>query len=287
LEGRKANSIKIGDKWRTIQTLGPVGNVLITGGHFQNEFSNSGSPSEAIANALAGASLSFTEQTFLTGVSNFIDAISDPTRSAENVAGSTLASGIPTIISDIGRASDDRERRANTIIEKLQARIPGIRETLEPQVSVLGEERERIGNVLEVLADPTRPSEEKSTPVVSELRRLWDAGYKVSPTLLGDKKGYEGLTDKQNTELWKLAGEITNEKLSNLFISEQYQKLAEDEKAKKVNDFIEKSKVSARAGMVLELTQDLQGAEWAKKLSELKKSGLMTRDVYNKYLEIK
>jgi hypothetical protein len=287
LEGRKANSIKIGDKWRTIQTLGPVGNVLITGGHLQNEFSNSGSPSEAMANALAGASLSFTEQTFLTGVSNFIDAISDPTRSAENVAGSTLASGIPTIISDIGRASDDKERRANTIIEKLQARIPGVRETLEPQVSVLGEERERIGNVLEVLADPTRPSEEKSTPVVSELRRLWDAGYKVSPTLLGDKKGYEGLTDKQNTELWKLAGEITNEKLSNLFISEQYQKLAEDEKAKKVNDFVEKSKVSARAGMVLELTQDLQGAEWAKKLSELKKSGLMTREVYNKYLEIK
>lgn len=287
LEGKTANAIKIGNKWRTVQALGPVGNVLLIGGYFQQEFSKSGSPTEAITNVLAGASKSFTQQTFLTGVSNFIDAISDPARSAEYVAGSTLASSIPTIISDIGRATDEKERRANSILDKFQARIPGIREKLEPVITVLGEEKARIGNPLEVMIDPTRPSPEKTNQVTQELRRLWDIGIKVSPTLLGDKNGYPGLTSKQNTELWKNAGEITYEKLSNLIKNETYQKMPDDKKGKIIEDFVDKSKTIARVSIVMELTKDLQGEDLKKKLSELKKSGLMTREIFDKYIQLK
>src|SRR3990167_5787919 len=122
-----------------------------------------------MSKTLAGASQSFTQQTFLTGVSNFLDALSDPARSANSVAGSTLASAIPTFVADISRATDTRERRATEIIDKLQARIPGIRETLEPQVNVLGQEKDTIGNPLEIMADPTRPSPAQSTPLIQEL----------------------------------------------------------------------------------------------------------------------
>src|SRR3990167_7425877 len=85
IEGRSQNSFydPILKKWRSIQVLGPAGNLLIVGGYFKKEFRESGSPSEAMAKTLAGASLSFSQQTFLTGVSNFIDAVSDPTRSAD------------------------------------------------------------------------------------------------------------------------------------------------------------------------------------------------------------
>lgn len=287
LEGKQPNSIKIGGKWRQVQVLGPVGNMLLIGGSFQKAFNNSGSPSEAIAQGLADASQSFTQQTFLTGVSNFIDAISDPARSAKSVAGSTLASTIPTIVSDVARATDTRERRANEIFEKFQARIPGVRETLEPQVDVLGQERGTVGNPLEIMADPTRPSPAQSSPVINELRRLWDVGQKVSPTLLGDKAGYQGLTKEQNTELWKKAGEITNAKLTSLFSKEEYQKLDEEKKGKTVDSIIDKSKISARAGMAIELTQDLQGEELKNKLSELKASGLLTQEVFNLYKQIR
>ena len=287
LEGRQANSIKIGGKWRQVQVFGPVGNVLLIGGYMQQEFSKSGSPTQAFANTLAGASKSFSQQTFLTGVSNFIDAISDPARSAESVAGSTLASSIPTIVSDIARATDIRERRANEIFDKFLARIPGVRETLEPQITVLGEEKETVGNPLEIMANPTRPSPAQSTPVVQELRRLWDVGYKVSPTLLGDKNGYSSLNPQQNTQLWQKAGQITNDKLNALFRSQQYQSLPDDEKGKVINDFVNKSKISARVAIVLELTQGLEGDALKAKLSELKNSGLMTREVFNKWQEIR
>ena len=287
LEGKKANAIKIGNKWRTIQMLGPVGNVLIIGGYFQKEFSEKGSPTKAMANVLAGSLKSFTEQTFVTGVNNFLDAVSDPNRSANYVVGRTAASLIPTLVSDIGRATDERERRSNTILENFQARIPGLREKLEPQITVLGEEKKRVGNPLEVMADPTRPSPEKSSLVTQELRRLWDLGFQVSPTLLGDKGGYEGLAPKENTELWKRSGEILNEKLTNLFINETYKKLAEDEKAKTIESFVKKAKIIARVEMVMKQTQGLEGETLKMKLSELKQSGLMTREVFKKFMELR
>lgn len=287
LEGKQPNSIKIGGKWRQVQVLGPVGNLLLIGGGFQKAFDNSGSLSEAAATGLADASKSFTQQTFLTGVSNFIDAVSDPARSAKSVAGSTLASTVPTIIGDIARATDTKERRTEEIINKLQARIPGVRETLEPQVNVLGQERPTTGNPLEILADPTRPSPEQNTPVIQEIRRLWDAGYKVSPTLLGDSGGYKGLTKQQNTELWKKAGEITNEKLTSLFSKQEYQSLSDDQKGKIVSDVVDKSKVVARAGMVIQLTDGLQGSELLNKLSELKSTGLITKEVFDRYKELR
>src|SRR3990167_8072272 len=55
LEGRKANSIKIGDKWRSPIVLGPAGNLLLVGAHFQKNFQESGSPTEALAKSVTGS----------------------------------------------------------------------------------------------------------------------------------------------------------------------------------------------------------------------------------------
>jgi hypothetical protein len=287
LEGKQPNSIKVGGKWRQAQIIGPVGNVLLVGASFQKAFENKGTLSGATTQGLADASKAFTQQTFLTGVSNFIDAVSDPARSAPYVASSLVGSTVPTLIGDVARATDTKERRTEAIFDRLISRIPGARETLEPQVSALGEEIETRGNPLEIMADPTRPSPTTTTPLISELRRLWDAGYKVSPTLLGDKKGYDVLTSEQNTELWKRSGQILNEKASKLIEIDAYKKADDEQRSKELDKFVDKSKINARAEMVLKLTQGLQGDELKKKLSELKAGGLMTKDVFNKYLEIR
>ena len=287
LEGRQPNSIKINGKWRQVQTLGPLGNALLIGGSFQKSFDNSGSPTEALAGGLADAFSAFTQQTFLTGVDSFLNIISDPARYAKSYVSSQIASVIPTFVGDVARATDTVERRTNEIFDKFVAKIPGVREELEPQITVLGEERKSIANPLETMIDPTRLSSAQSSPVISELRRLWDVGFKVSPTLLGDKAGYKGLTSQQNTDLWKKAGEITNEKLTSLISKPEYQKLPDDQKGKYVEKIADQSKLMARVGMVIELTDGLQGEELKAKLSELKKTGLMTSEVFNQYLKLR
>ena len=287
LEGRKPNSVKIGDKWRSPIVLGPAGNLLLIGAHFNKAFQESGSPSEAMSKAVLGSGKSFTEQTFLTGINSAANALNDPERFAESYLGGLVASTIPTLVSDVARATDPLERRTENIQERLKARVPGLRKQLEPQVDVLGQERESVGNPLEILADPTRPFPERKSPVISELRRLTDEGFEVSPTLLGDKKGFKGLSQKENTQLWKRAGEITNEKLNNLFRNEKYLRLEDDEKGKIVEDFVDKAKLIARVEIAIELTDGLIGEELKAKLSELKTDGLLTREVYNKYIELR
>jgi hypothetical protein len=286
-EGRKTNAIKVGDEWRSPLVLGPLGNLLLVGAEFQRAIKENGSPTEAISKAMSASVKAFTEQTFLTGLSDAINAITDPKRYASQYLPNLVASFIPTLVSDVARATDDKERRPDTTLDRVKARIPGARQTVEPQVDILGREQARVGNPLEVLIDPTRPTPEVGTIVTEELRRLAISGFNVSPTKLGDRQGYEALTPEENTKLWKFTGQIVNQKLSSLFTNEQYQKAPEDQKAKAVENIIEKSKDYSRAAMVVELTDGLQGEELKTKLAELKAGGVLTRDVFRMYGEIR
>jgi len=286
LENKKPNSILIDNKYRGANVFGPAGNLLLVGAHFHDAFQESGSPSEAFSKAIMSSLKSFTEQTFLTGVNQIVNALNDPDRSAKSYVSSFLSSFIPTIIGDIAKAIDPKERRTQKLLDRTIAKIPLLREALEPQVTVLGEERPRVGSFLEVMIDPTRPSTQVVTPVIAELRRLYYNGYKVSPTLLGDKYGYNCLTPEQNTELWKRSGEVLNDKLSKLVLTEEYLKQDDEGRAKFIEGFVERAKLIARAEMVLELTRDLKGEELKNKLSELKKGKLLTKDVFKLYLKL-
>lgn len=278
-EGRRENSILIDGKWRSIQTFGPAGNLLIIGGHFKRAFDETGSPTEAMTEALSGSAKSFTEQTFLKGVNQFVDALSDPQRSAPFVAGSTISTIIPTFISDVARATDVAERRADTVTEKILSRIPVARRTLEPAINVLGQEREPTANPIELMLDPTRPSRQISTPVVNELRRLWNQGWEVSPNLLGGRKGYEILTPAENTALWKRAGDITRQGLEALFNSPQYEQLPDERKAENISKIISQAQNAAKTEIIVRKLNTVEDADLAQTVFEMRKQGLATEEI--------
>jgi hypothetical protein len=279
LEGRQANSIKIGGKWLSVQSLGPLGDLLIVAGHFKRAFDEEGSPTAAMGRALMGSAKSFSERTFLRGVSQFVEALIDPEVNGPILVNNLISSFVPTIVSDVARATDTQERRAETLGEKVMARIPGARQTLEPQITVLGEEKEATSNPLELMIDPTRPSKEISSPVIAELRRLWDKGWEVSPSLLGDKKGFESLTPEQNTELWKRAGTITKESLEQLIANKLYDELPDEKKAELIGKLITESQKVSRIEMVAKKLTGLEGKELTDMIFELRKSGLATEDI--------
>ncbi|MDD5459415.1 MAG: hypothetical protein PHF37_08500 [Phycisphaerae bacterium] len=279
LEGRQPNSVLINGKWRTVQSLGPAGNLLIIGAHFQRAFDEESSPTAAMGRALTGSAKSFTEQTFLRGVNLFVDALNDPELSGPMLVNNTISSFVPTIVSDVARATDTQERRAESVGEKVMARIPGARQTLEPQITVLGEEKEQTSNPLELMIDPTRPSKEISSPVIAELRRLWNEGWEVSPSLLGDKKGYDVLSQEENTELWKRAGAITKDSLGQLVSNKLYGELPDEKKAELIGKLITESQKVSRIEMVAKKLTGIEGKELTDMIFELRKSGLATEDI--------
>jgi len=272
LEGRKANSVKIGGKWRSIQVLGPVGNVLIIGGHFQQELQKTGSPTKAIVKAFTGGGKSFSEQTFVRGMSSAIDALVSPETSFENWFSSMAGSAVPTIVADIARAFDEIERRTEGPAQRVQIRVPGLREKLPPKIDVFGQDLPRYGgNVLETMIDPSRPSKIKQDVVVDELRRLFDKDIKVTPTLLGDKMGFDILTTEENTQLWRRSGELTYKTLQAWIESDEYKKIDNDfAKGKTIEVIVSKTKAAAKAEMVsIKLSQGVS-------VIELAESGLLT-----------
>ncbi len=286
-EGRRENTFfdPIQKKWRNVAVLGPGGFGLVVGGAYQQSLEENGSFIHALSDAFAIGTASLKEQSFLQGVSQVVETLSDPKRFFEGFFLNTLSSVIPTLVSDVAKVGDPLERRTTGILEKFKKRIPGARETLEPQITILGEQRKRGGNWLETMIDPSRPSKVIERDVVEELRRLTDEGFKISPTQLGDREGYPGLEPREVTALWEKAGEIISSKLSNLIKHRQYKLANDDDKADLVSGIIGKSNTVARALMVMALTEDLTGKALREKLSELKASKLMTKEVYKTYLD--
>lgn len=289
MEGKKQGYIKIDGVWRSPAVLGPAGNVLVVGAYFQDAYKKSGSLWAGIAAAAFANLKTVKDQSFLTGVNQFLDALNDPQGVGPGFVNRTLGSAIPTIIGDVARGTDKYERRTGGgLTDQFKSRIPGVREkTLEPQLDTFGKPIETPG-LITTLIDPTRPATSRiGDPVVAELRRLSDAHQPATPTQLGDKNGYSSLTPKQNTRLWQVTGVYLNSKLKGLFAAPQYQALDDEGKAKTVRNFTDQVKVEARAGMLLELTKDLEGTALLTELAKHKTSGLMSKEVYERYLELR
>jgi len=274
LEGKKPFAVKIGDKWRSVYVLGPIGNVLLIGGFFQKALTESGSPSEAIVTALSGGAKSFSEQTFVIGMSRAVDAMKDPERSFDRFFSSMAGSFVPTILSDIASATDYTERTYKGPWQAAVKRVPVARRTLEERIDVFGQDLPRYGgNPLEVMIDATRPAKIRQDVVVDEIRRLWDKDVKVAPTQLGNRDGYKILTQEENTILWRQAGRLAYQNLFKLIQKRSYLRKDDKGKGKMIEEIIKEAKDLARAEAAqVKLNQ-------GKTLKELKEDGLVTVDV--------
>ncbi len=140
--GRMYGSARFGDKWQRIDSLSPIGNILVLGATLEREGVSRGNlPAVGFA-----AAKTVMEQPMLQGVSQVSEAISDPARSASRYAASTAGSFVPTAVADVAALTDNvrRDTRSQEFGESvknaLASRIPGLRTTLPPRVDVLGEE---------------------------------------------------------------------------------------------------------------------------------------------------
>lgn len=296
-EGVEYNSIKIGDEWRNPITLGPAGNLILFGAHMRNAIEKYGSNTEGIGMAALGLMSSFTEQTFLTGFENFTNLIFDPVGQGQSSFRSFIASFVPTIVSDVARATDTVERESPTVGTRVASRIPGLRQGLEPKVDTLGREQfiagrggEILPDFLESMIDPTRPSQDISTEVTTEMRRLLDLAEQTNNTDLAEDLrkaaptrsglfGYDTLTDAQETQLQKYAGETINGQLRNLFLMPEYKSATDVEKAKVIDAVVRQSKDAARARIVLEVIAAVPPEKRASALQRMYKDGLITNNV--------
>lgn len=173
--GWQPYSFKVGDKYIPFGRIEPIGTIFGMSADFV-EIANSGADDKTLSDYAEAISLSFTKnllsKTFVTGVSNALDAVTDPKRYGAAWIKSQAGSLVPSISANVAQVVDPVMRQTNSPLDAMQARVPYLSQNLPAKVDIWGREIKRAGNAFERAVSPSPVTESTKDPVDLEVTRL-------------------------------------------------------------------------------------------------------------------
>lgn len=241
-EGKQPYSVRVGDRWYSLNYIQPFGTLLAVGGEAANAVKDGADAASAISRAIATAGQAVMNQSFLKGISGVLDAIDDPKRYAENYVSNTAGSIVPNFIRALARASDGTQREQKGALEGIQGSIPLLRNGLPAKQDTFGQDLPAKDSFVNQYLNPLRPSKVRGEEVTAELRRLQDAGLGILPTS-AKKDTFKDteLTREQVSEINRRTGLAMKDEYGKLIASPEYQALSDEQKSdslKKINDTV-------------------------------------------------
>lgn len=242
-EGKQPYSIKVGDRWYSLNYLQPFGTLLAMGGQAKNAINDGEDPQSVVSQGIATAGQSVMNQSFLKGVSGILDAIDDPKRYAQNYLENTAGTVVPNIIRSGARALDPVQRDPEGIVDAIKSSIPGLRSSVPEKQDMFGRPVPAKDNALNQYLNPLRPSKAREDdPVIKELRSLFENEEGIVPTQ-ATKGSYKGvkLASNEVRELNKAAGPQLRNAYEKVISDPRYKTMSTADKKKalqKVNDTV-------------------------------------------------
>ena len=213
-------SVLIGDTWYEIARIEPIGSLMIAAADMAAvwEYMTDDEKDKVPKMVAVAFANSITNKTFLQGITNVINAMSEPGRFAPRFFQQLAGSMVPNVIGQPTAMADPYVREVNGMLEAIQARIPGLREQLLPRRDWLGaemESKERVGVVM-----PVRKQQVSTDKVRLEAARL-DISMAATPrkTHLGKGTGKIGdveFTAEERNAFAKVGGEMAHDVLTNV-----------------------------------------------------------------------
>lgn len=170
--GIQPYSIKIGNTWYSYQRLQPLGTLVGMAADVANawEYTEEGER-DKLPKILAFAfANSVTNQTFLQGITNFSNVLSDPDRYGSAFFEGLAGSLVPGIVGQTAQLTDPYQREVYSMLDAIQNRIPIARENLPPRRDPYGQPVETKERLLGF--DAVTLSRESSDKVRTEAARL-------------------------------------------------------------------------------------------------------------------
>lgn len=244
LQGKQANSVKIGNRWYSLNYMQPFGTLLSIGAQYHKDIKEGKSQQEAWLNAGGTAAKSIESQSFLQGLNGILSAVNDPERSLNKYVTTTASSAVPNLVRTATRAFDDVQRDPKGLVQGLMSAVPGLRDNLPVKQDAFGQPLARPDNPANTLLNPLRPSKVKNAgdTVVTEMQRLQDTKNGIIPTQF-NATSISGvkLTPDQVRDLQSQAGPQIDKAWQQIISNPQYANLSDADKAtalKKAQDDI-------------------------------------------------
>ena len=246
-DGWQPYSVKVGDRWISYSRLDPLSTTLGVAADMATLPSGLSERQQDDKATMLVASImgNLASKTWLSGVSSFVEGLSDPGRYADNWIQRTVSAfAVPAGVAGVARAIDPVSRKRESIGEAIQARVPGMTDELYPRRDVFGEVVD-LDSLGPDFISPFWQSQAKNDPVVTEMLRI---GKGVSApgkqyTEDGERLDY---TPEQYDRYHEIAGRLTYNRLLRLIGSAEYSRMGEDAKRKAAKKAIAAARKTAR-----------------------------------------
>lgn len=229
--GRRPYSFRVGDEYISYRRIDPIGTVIGAAADFAQVAGHATrEESDQIAGALVLAMRNNIEgKTFMQGVSQFFEAISDPERFMESYLANLAGSIVPAAVAQANRVNDPVLRQADSIIDKIRSRVPGLSEDLPARLNVWGEPIVLDGGLGPDFVSPFYSNTYVPDPVTEEAMRVGAKFGKTrkSMTMRGAKIE---LTDREHLALQEAIGKTHKVLLDRVVGTPGYRALTKDQK---------------------------------------------------------
>ena len=247
LQNATTNSVKIGNKWVSLDYFGALGTPLVamlyakkygkdTAGAMYSYYVGAGRQLAKIPGLEIGKDVFETlNRTKFEGISAVTGSIK------KGVVDYVRSRTIPAFVYDLAKATDKYERQVdkNKPLQSVQTSIPGLRQGLPRKMTVLGKDIESE-SPLSTLLFGSRAKTVADDPVVNEIVRLAETGnlpsitdYSKTSTRMKELKNQVG--DERYREAEKFLGETLNDRYQKKMNTTSYKKMTDEKKAEELN----------------------------------------------------
>ncbi len=245
LKNATTNSVKIGDRWVSLDYFGPLGSA-ITGMLYAKKYGDTlpDKTYQYVKGAFAQAAKLPGAEELGGWVSNLDDFVRKTDRTADEdlrdigayLVGFVQSRTTPGILYDIARMSDTSERRTDQgdVFDKVRNALPFIRESLPAKQTVYGDEV-KTEPAWSTLLFGSRVKTARDNKLIQELDRLDQTGNlpsitDVSKTSPRAKELKTQIGDKRFAQFMTEFGTILADRTTKAINSPKYQRLPDDKK---------------------------------------------------------
>lgn len=197
-QGWQPYSVRVGDRYYAYNRLDPIGATFGLAADMTEILANEDYGIERekeIDEVMIATTMSIANnvmsKTYLSGLSEFFEAMSDPQRYGEGFFQRLAGSAVPTAVAEVARANDPYMREAQSMLDAMRKRIPGLSDDLPPRRNLWGEPvsyQSGLGKPYDMFS-PIYSRAEKATPIDEEILRL-----EANITPASRKTSFDGVT---------------------------------------------------------------------------------------------
>lgn len=246
-EGKQPYSIKIGDTWYSYQRLEPFNTDFTLVAIAVNAIKeDTGDATQKIMDAVSSFGRNFVSQSYMSGLSDMINAVENPGGEGSNILQSTaqaLAIPASSLTRTVTQATDTTIRQPESFIDKLKAGIPILSQEVKPRLNIFGEPSIRQTPAI----SPISISKEQESLLNTELNK-----HQVNIGFVGESINGVKLTDDQSRKYQEIAGPLVKAAIIHAIESEDYKGLSTEDAKSALESAASKAKAQARIQMIQE-----------------------------------